>query len=139
MLTQVVLLPTPPFALATANTRWTLMREGGSGGGEKDGGSVDVERARGTRAARVFGPFGLTSGWETARAAGHGDGEAGSAVGTVGSVRVVWCYNRKVCRSRASYGPSYVSLVPRAPSYLMRVGYRLARWTSARVSAFHRA
>ena len=59
--------------------------------------------------------------------------------GRVGSVRVVWCYNRKVCRSRASYGPSYVSLVPRAPSYLMRVGYRVARWTSARVSAFHRA
>ena len=134
MLTQVVLLPTPPFALATANTRWTLMREGGSGGGEKDGGF------RGRRArARDAREDAVGEGWETARAAGHGDGEAGSAVGTVGSVRVVWCYKRKVCRSRASYGPSYVSLVPRAPSYLMRVGYRLARWTSARVSAFHRA
>ena len=105
--------------------------EGGSGGGEKDGGSVDVERARGARARTRWAVKTARRGEATAR--------AGSAVGTVGSVRVVWCYNRKVCRSRASYGPSYVSLVPRAPSYLMRVGYRLARWTSARVSAFHRA
>ena len=73
MLTQVVLLPTPPFALATANTRWTLMREGGSGGGEKDGGSVDVERAR--EDAREDAAVG--EGWETARAAGHG-GEGGA-------------------------------------------------------------
>lgn len=109
--------------------------EGGWERGRGEGWRFGGRRARASDASEDA----VGEGWETARAAGHGDGEAGSAVGTVGSVRVVWCYNRKVCRSRASYGPSYVSLVPRAPSYLMRVGYRLARWTSARVSAFHRA
>ena len=108
------------FALATANTRWTLMREVGAGAGRRM--EVRGRRAR----ARDAREDAVGEGWETARALDMATARRALPSGRL--VRYEWCgvTKRKVCRSRASYGPSYVSLVPRAPSYLMRVGYRLA-------------
>ena len=62
-------------------------------------------------------------GWETSRGAGHGDGEARSDASGRRERSLLVCYhNRKVWMLMASNEPWYVSLVPRAPSYLTRVG-----------------